>query len=202
MEEEIKEKIKKDFLNLNEYQLECFFDNFIKDKSFSFIKYYNKTVLDKEKINFKEFVSRKNWAIPFMYQETKEYFNKNYDKLKENITEKKDILEFFKNHCHFKRNGRKRREGSFCSKLFHTFLPDEFPPVDSNIRKHFNLKDDNFVKDVLRVKEGYQQFLKENPEIIKKIRNILSKSKFSELRIKELSNFRILDMYYWFKNKN
>ena len=31
------------------------------------------------------------------------------------------------------------------------------------------------------------------------LRNILSKNKFSYLRIKELSDIRILDMHYWFK---
>lgn len=199
----VKEKIKEDFQNLNERQLEYFFDKFISDPTFSFIKYYNKTILDREKIDFKEFVSPKNWAIRGIDKETIEYFNKNYDKLKEEITREKDISKFFETHCYRKRkNGRIRREGSFCSKLFHTFLPQEFPPVDSNIRKHFDLKDDNFIKDVLLVKEEYQQFIKKNPEIIRKIRIILSKDKFFELRAKELSDVRILDMYYWFKNKN
>lgn len=196
----LRETIEEDFQNLDEQKLEAFFNKFISDKSSSFIKYYNKTVLNKEKIDFKEFISSKNWAVRGMSRETVEYFNKNYDILKEEILKKRDILKFFKTHCYRKRkDGRIRREGSFCSKLFHTFLPHEFPPVDSHIREHFGLNDENFINDVLLVRERYQQFIKENPELIKEIRKTLSKDKFSELRIKELSDIRILDMYYWFK---
>ena len=193
----LKEKIKEDFKNLDEQKLDEFFDKFINDKSFSFIKYYNKTVLDKEKIDFKEFISSKNWAIRGMSGETVEYFNENYDILRKEILEEKDIKKFFETHC-----CRRRKEGSFCSKLFHTFLPHEFPPVDSRIRKHFGLNDKNFINDVILVEERYQQFIKENLEMIKKIRKILLKDKFSELRIKELSDIRILDMYYWFLKKS
>lgn len=39
--DEILGKIREDFQNLNEKQLEDFFDKFIKDETFSFIKYYN-----------------------------------------------------------------------------------------------------------------------------------------------------------------
>lgn len=202
IEEFLRKVIEKDFENLDEQKLEDFFNKFINDKSFSFINYYNKTVLDREKINFREFVSPKNWAIRGMDREMVEYFNNNYNKLKEEILREKDISKFFKIYCCREKDGRKRREGSFCSKLFHTFLPHEFPPVDSNIRKHFGLKDNHFINDVLLVKKGYQQFIKENSKIIKKIREVLSKNIFSKLRIKELSDIRILDMYYWFLKKS
>lgn len=202
IEEFLRKVIEKDFENLDEQKLEDFFNKFINDKSFSFINYYNKTVLDREKINFREFVSPKNWAIRGMDREMVEYFNNNYNKLKEEILREKDISKFFKIYCCREKDGRKRREGSFCSKLFHTFLPHEFPPVDSNIRKHFGLKYNHFINDVLLVKKGYQQFIKENSKIIKKIREVLSKNIFSKLRIKELSDIRILDMYYWFLKKS
>jgi len=190
----LKEKIEEDFKSLDGRKLEAFFDKFISDKRFSFIKYYNKTVLDKEKIDCREFISSRNWAIRGMPKETVEYFNKNYDILRKEILQEKDIVVFFEAYC-----CGKRKEGSFCSKLFHTFLPREFPPVDSHIREYFCLNDKNFINDVLLVKEGYQQFIKKNPAMIKKIRNILSKDKFSGLRVKELSDIRILDMYYWFR---
>ena len=76
--ESIKKKIEEDSKFLNEQEIEKFFDNFRNDTgTASFIKYYNRTVLDKEKIDFKEFVSPKNWAIRGIDKETIEYFNKN-----------------------------------------------------------------------------------------------------------------------------
>jgi hypothetical protein len=52
---------------------------------------------------------------------------------------------------------------------------------------------------VLILKRGYELFITENQGILSLIRKILSKDKFSYLRVKELSDMRILDMYYWFK---
>jgi len=42
-------------------------------------------------------------------------------------------------------------------------------------------------------------FIAENPDKITLIRELLSKPKFAYLRINKLSDIRILDMYYWFK---
>ena len=71
--------------------------------------------------------------------------------------------------------------------------------MDNPIRKRFNLQNEDFITSVLIIKRGYELFIKENSELITVIRKILSKDKFSYLRINELSDVRILDMYYWFK---
>ena len=190
-------KIRGDFTDLNESEIEKFFDKFQKDKgTLRFIEYYNKTVLDKEKISFGEFKSR--WGIQGMTREFYSYFDENYDKIKEEITSDKNIRAFFEKYC-----SKERKEGTFCSKLFHTFLPSEFPPIDAAIRRRFCIQNEDLIASVLIVKKSYDLFSKENPNAIKRIRKVLSKEKFAYLRSDELSDMRILDMYYWFKeNRN
>jgi hypothetical protein len=189
----VKIQIERDFNTLNELELEKFFEKYIDDKGIlSFLNYYNKTVLDKKKIDFGEF--KRQWAIQGMTREVINFFNENFDRFKEEIKKERDIREFFEKNCCIV-----RKEASFCSKLFHTILPDEFPPVDNPIKKRFTLQKEEFIKSVLIIKRGYRLFLKENPAKINQIRRLLSKPKFDRLRVNELSDIRILDMYYWFK---
>jgi hypothetical protein len=144
----VKKQIEKDFNQTNLQELEIFFDKFLKDnRTLSFIEYYNKTVLDKERIKFSQF--KRQWAIQGMTKEIYTYFDENHDQLKGEIITKKDISSFFENYC-----TRDRREGSFCSKLFHTFFPSEFPPVDNPIRRRFNLKNEDFITSVLIIKKA------------------------------------------------
>lgn len=189
----VKIQIEKDFNALDESELEEFFRKFKDDKrTLSFLEYYNKTVLDKEKIDFGEF--KRQWAIQGMAKEVFNFFSDNFERLKEEIEKERDIKKFFEKHC-----CTVRKEASFCSKLFHTILPDEFPPVDNPIKRKFHLQREEFIKSVLIIKRGYQLFIKENQDKINLIRKLLSKPKFAYLRINELSDIRILDMYYWFK---
>lgn len=189
----VKIQIEKDFKALNEFELEKFFETFKEDKrTLSFLDYYNRTALDKEKIDFGEF--KRQWAIQGMTKQVFNFFSDNFVKLKEEIQKERDIKNFFEKYC-----CTVRREASFCSKLFHTILPDEFPPVDNPIKRKFNLQKEEFIKSVLIIKLGYKLFIKENPDKVDLIRKLLLKPKFAYLRINELSDIRILDMYYWFK---
>lgn len=189
----VKIQIENNFNALNESELEKLFEKFKGDRrTISFLEYYNKTVLDKEKIDFGEF--KRLWAIRGMKRKVSNFFNENFDKLKEKIQKEKDIKKFFEKYC-----CTMRRELSFCSKLFHTVLPDKFPPVDRAITNKFHLQIEESIKRVLIIKRGYELFIKENKDKIVLIRKLLSKPKFSYLRINELSDIRILDMYYWFK---
>ncbi len=189
----VKIQIEKDFNALDESGLEEFFKKFKDDsRTLSFLEYYNKSVLDREKIDFGEF--KRQWAIQGMTREVFNFFTENFDKLKEEIKKERDIKTFFEKYC-----CTVRKEASFCSKLFHTILPDEFPPVDNLIKKKFHLQKEEFIKSVLIIKRGYQLFIKENQNKVNLIKKLLSKPEFAYLRINELSDIRILDMYYWFK---
>ncbi len=190
----VKVQIENDFKNLNVLDLEYFFDKFTKDRrTISFLEYYNRTVLDKEKINFGTFSYQWALHLPVAFY-TK--FDKKYDLIVDEIKNKKNIKDFYLRFC-IDELGKKR--GSFCSKLFHTVLSFEFPPVDNPIKNKFHLRKEDFIYSVLIIKEGYGLFIKENRDKIISIRKLLSKPKFAYLRINELSDIRILDMYYWFK---
>lgn len=189
----VKIQIEKDFNALDESELEEFFKKFKDDnRTLSFLEYYNKSVLDKEKIDFGEF--KRQWAIQGMTREVFNFFTENFEILKKEIKKERDIKTFFEKYC-----CTVRKEASFCSKLFHTILPDEFPPVDNPIKKKFYLQKEEFIKSVLIIKKGYQLFIKKNQDKINLIKKLLSKPEFAYLRIDELSDIRILDMYYWFK---
>jgi len=194
----INKKIEEDFRNLDEKEIEKFFDNFKNDKrTLSFINYYNRTVLDKERIKFSEFSYQ--WAL-HLPKEFYSRFDENYDFLIGEIKSKKNIKEFHNKFCI---DARGKRMGSFCSKLFHSILPSEFTPLDTPIRRYFGLQKEEFIEAVMMVKEGYSLFSKEKPELINSVRELLSKDKFSYMRVKEVSDMRLLDMYYWFKeNRN
>jgi len=188
----VKKQIEKDLENIDKQELESFFEGFRNDKrNYSFINYYNKTVLDKTRIKFSEFSYQ--WAL-HLPREFYMGFDKNYDTRINEIKLKKEIKSF---HDRFCIDNRGKRHGSFCSKLFHTFLPDEFPPVDNPIRKHFGLQNEEFITAVLIIKKGYEMFIEENSKPIRLIKGVLSKDNFSYLRANELSDIRILDMYYW-----
>lgn len=191
----VHQQILQDFKSLKMYELERLLNGIREDnRVISFIRYYNRTVLDKERFDFGEF--KHQWAIQGMNKEVIDYFNSNYDNFKKEIIGEKNLNKFFIRYC-----CRVRKEASFCSKLFHTFLPDEFPPLDNPIKKLFHLQNEDFIKSVFIMKNGYRTFSKNQTEIIKSIRTLLLKPQYKYLRGNELSDFRILDMYYWLKNR-
>ncbi|VVB82415.1 Uncharacterised protein [uncultured archaeon] len=191
----VKKQIEKDFSKLNARKIENFFEKFLKDKrNKDFIDYYNRTVLNEEKIDFGEFKSQ--WGIQGMKKTFYSFFNKNYKKLQKEIIKERDIKKFFEKYC-----CKERNEYTFCTKLFHTILPREFPPVDNAIRNKFGLQEEEFMESVLIIKKAYEKFIDKNPKKIEAIREVLSQSKFDYLRPERLSDIRILDMYYWF-NEN
>jgi len=188
--------IEKDFENYDNEKLIELFRKYLKDKrSIDFVKYYNRTVLDKEKINFGMFSNK--WALHLRKNHI-DYLDKNYELLKKEILNKKDIYSFYKKFG-IDKNGRRNK--SFCCKIFHSFLPNEFIPLDNPIRNHFKLKDFNsdhhlWCEQIIR--SGYLIFISKNKKKIKLIKEVLSDKEFEFFRIKELSNIRLLDMIYWF----
>jgi len=189
----VKDQIENEIGNLNESELNTFYSNALKDKrAVSFINFYNKTVLDKENINFGEF--KHQWAIQGMRKSFYQNFEDNFEDRKQEILAEKDIKNFFNKYCRTERN-----EASFCCKLFHTILPNDFPPLDNPIRKHFKLNNIDFIDSLLIIKNAYELFIKNDKSLLPTIRKILLEPNFKIFRISELSDFRILDMYYWLK---
>ena len=180
-----------DFSNINTIKTDI--DEFINDKrTLKFIEYYNKIVLDHERIKFGTFKAL--WAIQGMTKEVYTYFDTNFDKIKEEIICTKNIETFFEKHC-----CKEREEAIFCCKLFHVILPNEFPPIDNPIIKHFKIDKEHKITAYKIIKNGYELFIKEKTNKMKDLRDLLSNKNYNYLRTNELSDFRILDMIYWFK---
>ncbi|MCL5073893.1 MAG: hypothetical protein M1308_23830 [Actinobacteria bacterium] len=117
---EVKSRIENDIAGMTAGEFDDFFTKSLSDRRvISFTKFYNKTVLDKEKFNFGEF--KHQWAIQGMKKYIYQYFEDNFEKLKQEIIDEKDIINFYNKYCRKERN-----EASFCCKLFHTILPDEW----------------------------------------------------------------------------
>jgi len=188
----VNEFIRDDFQNFSDEYLEKLFDEFREDKrTITFINYYNDIVLDNKKINFGTFKAK--WAIQGMEKKVYSYFDDNFIELKHEIIGKKDIYSFYEKYC-----CKRRREAIFCCKLFHVILPGEFPPIDNNIIKYFKLNNESKIVSYQIIKHGYELYLKSNQNKMIEIKKILSKNKYSYLRINELSDYRIIDMIYWF----
>ena len=191
----VKCKTESDFNSLTSNNIENLFDDFKNDKrnrTICFINYYNSIVLNHDNINFSTFIAQ--WKIRGMTKEAYSYFDDNFDILEKEIKDKKDIDSFFVDYC-----CENRKEAIFCCKLFHVILPSEFPLIDNYIIKHFKLNNEDKMTAYKIIKRGYDLYINKNEEKIKQIKLILSKEKYHYIRINELSNYRILDMIYWFK---
>jgi hypothetical protein len=189
--ENINKKIVEYFKENNENNLIKLFTKYVNDrKNVLFINYYNKTVLDKKTIEFGTF--KKMWAILGMTRNVYKDFDDNYEKLREEIIDKKDIFSFYWKYCRKKRN-----EAIFCCKLFHTVLPKEFPIVDNQILKYFKLAKYDKIISYHMLWLGYDKYITNNANEIENLRKILSEKEYAILRINESSDYRILDIIFW-----
>lgn len=188
--EKVKEKIEEDINSKNLSEIEDCFNYFLNDKELNFIKFYNSTVLGREKIKFREF--SKQWVLRLgknFYTD----FDNEYDERINEIKKKRDIVGFYITYC---MPEGENVQHSFCSKLFHTILPEEFPPVDSKLREKFHLLNENYLLSILIIQKAYEDYIRDNKDKINKIREILSQKKFELLQIYKISNIRIIDMFY------
>jgi len=187
----VKRKIEEDLSGITEKTIEkLFYDSFYDKRVISFLNYYNRVILDKGNIDFGEF--KHQWAIQGMKKITYKEFSDHFEERKKEIISNKNIRDFYNKYCRTDRN-----EAAFCCKLFHTILPNEFPPLDNPIRKYFKLHRIDFIDALLIIKMAYKMFIKDNMDKILFIRKILLNPKFSIIRVNDLSDFRLLDMYYW-----
>ena len=100
---EIKKQIENDIAAITDEDLDIFFTESLKDKRvISFTNYYNKTVLDKERINFGEF--KHQWAIQGMKKQIYQEFDSHFEARKQEILKEKDIKNFFNKYCRTDRN--------------------------------------------------------------------------------------------------
>ncbi len=186
----VKEKIEEDISSKNLNEIENCFNYFLNEKELNFIKYYNSTVLKRKKINFREFSNQ--WGLRLSKNFYTDFDNE-CDKRMSEIREKKDIVGFYIRYCI---PDKGKIQHSFCSKLFHTILPKEFPPVDSKLIDRFKLGGESYILRILIIKKAYEDYIRDNKDKINEIKYVLSKPKFSKLQIDKISDIRIIDMFY------
>jgi hypothetical protein len=107
---------------------------------------------------------------------------------------------FAKAKIKYRDEKRERNLGSFFTKLVHTFLPNEFSPIDNPVRDYFGLKRESFYIAFISISKAYREWTTENIDVIKKLRTALSCYDDKNLLcINTVSDIKILDLVFWHK---
>lgn len=89
-------------------------------------------------------------------------------------------------------------QGSFFSKLVHTFIPDQYCALDNPIKKFFGLEKETFYSSFLAVSQAYREYAEENPDVLQRLRYLLSKADTNnEIHLETCSDLKILDLVFW-----
>jgi hypothetical protein len=89
-------------------------------------------------------------------------------------------------------------QGSFFTKLVHTFLPDEYCALDGPIKTFFDLKKETFFSSFLALSQAYREYATENPDILKTLRFKLQEADVNnEVHLEKCSDLKILDLIFW-----
>ena len=87
--------------------------------------------------------------------------------------------------------------GSFFAKLVHTFCPDKFCALDNPIKNYFGLGKESFFMAFIIVSQAYQEWAKENPVIMRKIRNEFENNSTAKPYSTKMTNLKLLDLIFW-----
>ena len=89
--------------------------------------------------------------------------------------------------------------GSFFAKLVHTFCPDKFCALDNPIKKHFGLGKESFFMAFIVVSQAYQEWAKDNPILMRQIRDELEKNPVAKSYSAKMTNLKLLDLIFWYR---
>jgi len=107
---------------------------------------------------------------------------------------------FAKAKIKYRDEKRERNLGSFFTKLIHTFLPNEFSPIDNPVRDYFGLKRESFYIAFISISRAYREWTAENIGVMQELRTALSRyDEKNILRINKVSDIKILDLVFWYK---
>ena len=88
--------------------------------------------------------------------------------------------------------------GSFFSKLVHTFNPSDYCALDNPIKELFGLKKESFFISFIIISNTYRKWAKENPNLLKKIRNEFIKLDVNnKINHEKISDLKLLDLIFW-----
>lgn len=117
------------------------------------------------------------------------------------LLEKKDFLSLYDSYFQQQdtsKNGPSN-QGCFWGKLIHLIYPTEYAAIDNAQRKLLKTNNNLFIIDYFVINLAYKKWIKDNPDKIKKIRNITLKVyKSANLELQNptaLSDLRLLDIF-------
>lgn len=89
--------------------------------------------------------------------------------------------------------------GSFFAKLVHTFCPDKYCALDNPIKNYFGLNKESFYVAFIIVSQAYEEWARENPILMQKIRNEFEKNSVAKTYSAKMTNLKLLDMIFWYQ---
>ena len=86
---------------------------------------------------------------------------------------------------------------SFFVKFVHTFQPNKYCALDNPIKNYFGLKNESFFVAFIILNESYNQWIKGNKSLIKKIRENMKEIDSKEIfDFEKLTDLKILDLIF------
>ncbi len=91
-------------------------------------------------------------------------------------------------------------QGSFFSKLVHTFNPNNYCALDNPVKDFFGLKKENFFQSFLATSHAYKNWSVANQPILLKIRKEFKYIDVGQtIPHHKITDLKLLDMIFWSK---
>ena len=91
-------------------------------------------------------------------------------------------------------------QGSFFTKLVHTFKPDEYCALDNPVKQLLGLGHDGFYIAFLVISQAYREWSLENQETLQQIRRQLEQMDAnSKLPVQRMTDLKLLDLILWYE---
>lgn len=91
-------------------------------------------------------------------------------------------------------------QGSFFSKLVHTFNPDNYCALDNPVKEYFDLKKESFFHSFLALSSAYKIWSSENQETLTDVRErFIRQDKNKSIHHTQVTDLKLLDLIFWSK---
>lgn len=197
--EEVYKKIKEDLGNVPDHDIikTCFTDR-LSDKRFLDYEIYYFNTVNNEKYYFET----NNYFREFRQKYSLRGIGGEFiNKLE---ARKKDLLSLIHEdkltdlYLHFKTE--QKHYGSFFSKFAHTFKPNSYCPIDTQMKNYFGLERESYFITMIAVSRGCKKWAEENKDRMSKMRRLVVEST-DQLLLQEgqISDMKLLNTVFWSK---
>ncbi len=178
----------------------------IDKKSSNFQRYYFEILKNEEKLKepqyFKSFLS--HYSLQGINAEFREEIEcQKHEILK--LIKAEDLVQLYFSYFRsaiLERKGAtyKSEQGSFFTKLVHTFLPHKFVALDGPIKKYTGLEKESFFQSFIALSQAYIEFAQENKDLLLSIRKAFKKlDTGSNMQHDKITDLKLLDLILWSK---